>query len=58
MTLLEHLSTSPIQEKQVEAEVLREFQAYDKDTRMLTYRILMEKFNGKYTDLFEAKKKF
>ena len=56
MTLLEHLSTSPIQEKQVEAEVLREFQAYDKDTRMLTYRILMEKFNGKYSDLYSSQK--
>ena len=56
MTLLEHLSTSPIQEKQVEAEVLREFQTYDKDTRMLTYRILMEKFNGKYSDLYSSQK--
>ena len=56
MTLLEHLSTSPIQEKQVEAEVLKEFQTYDKDTRMLTYRILMEKFNGKYTDLYPSQK--
>jgi hypothetical protein len=56
MTLLEHLSTSPIQEKQVEAEVLREFQTYDKDTRMLTYRILMEKFNGKYSDLYPSQK--
>jgi len=56
MTLLEHLSTSPIQEKQVEAEVLKEFQTYDKDTRMLTYRILMEKFNGKYSDLYLSQK--
>jgi hypothetical protein len=56
MTLLEHLSTSPIQEKQVEAEVLKEFQTYDKDTRMLTYRILMEKFNGKYSDLYPSQK--
>ena len=47
VTLLEHLSTSNIKETKVEAEVLRDFQSYDKDTRMLTYRILMEKFNGK-----------
>ena len=56
MTLLEHLSTSPIQTEKVEAEVLREFQSYDKDTRMLTYRILMEKFNGKYSNLHESQK--
>ena len=56
MTLLEHLSTSQIQPKQVEAEILREFQSYDKDTRILTYRILMEKFNGKYSNLYESQK--
>jgi len=56
MTLLEHLSTSQINTEKVEAEVLREFQSYDKDTRMLTYRILMEKFNGKYTNLYESQK--
>ena len=56
MTLLEHLSTSQIKTEVVEAEVLREFQSYDKDTRMLTYRILMEKFNGKYTNLHESQK--
>ena len=56
MTLLEHLSTAPISEEKVEAEVLREFQSYDKDTRMLTYRILMEKFNGKYDGLHSSQK--
>mgnify|MGYP003664385559 FL=1 len=56
MTLLEHLSTAPINEEKVEAEVLREFQSYDKDTRMLTYRILMEKFNGKYDGLHPSQK--
>ena len=56
MTLLEHLSTSQINTERVEAEILKEFQSYDKDTRMLTYRILMEKFNGKYTNLHESQK--
>jgi len=56
MTLLEHLSTSSITEKKVEAEILQEFQSYDKDTRMLTYRILMEKFNGKYDGLHISQK--
>jgi hypothetical protein len=56
MTLLEHLSVSDINEEKVEAEVLQEFQSYDKDTRMLTYRILMEKFNGKYDGLYASQK--
>lgn len=56
MTLLEHLSISDINEKKVEADVLQEFQSYDKDTRMLTYRILMEKFNGKYDGLHTSQK--
>jgi len=56
VTLLEHLSSNNIKEEKVEAEVLQEFQTYDKDTRMLTYRILMEKFNGKYTDLYNSQK--
>ena len=56
MTLLEHLSTSQIKTENVEAEILKEFQSYDKDTRMLTYRILMEKFNGKYSDLYPSQK--
>ena len=56
MTLLEHLSTSEISTEKVEAEILQEFQTYDKDTRMLTYKILMEKFNGKYNGLYDSQK--
>ena len=56
MTILEHLSSNEIKEEKVEADVLQEFQSYDKDTRMLTYRILMENFNGKYTDLHNSQK--
>ena len=56
VTLLEHLSSSNIKEEKVEADVLQEFQSFDKDTRMLTYRILMENFNGKYTDLYDSQK--
>ena len=56
VTLLEHLSSNEIKEEKVEAEVLQEFQSYDKDTRMLTYRILMEKFNGKYDGLYNSQK--
>ena len=56
ITLLEHLSTSDISTEKVEEDLLKEFQAYDKDTRILTYRILMEKFNGKYDGLHSSQK--
>ena len=56
MTLLEHLSSNEIKEEKVEEDVLQEFQSYDKDTRMLTYRILMENFNGKYSNLYDSQK--
>ena len=55
-TLLEHLSTSIINPEKVKDEVLQEFQTYDKDIRMLTYKILLEKFNGKYSNLYESQK--
>jgi hypothetical protein len=55
-TLLEHLSTPIIKEEKVKDEVLQEFQTYDKDIRLLTYKILLEKFNGKYSSLYESQK--
>ena len=55
-TLLEHLSTPIIKEEKVKDEVLQEFQTYDKDVRLLTYKILLEKFNGKYSSLYESQK--
>jgi len=55
-TLLEHLSTPVIKEEKVKDEVLQEFQTYDKDVRLLTYKILLEKFNGKYSSLYESQK--
>jgi hypothetical protein len=55
-TLLEHLTLGHINQEKVKDEVIQEFQTYDKDVRMLTYKILLEKFNGKYSDLYESQK--
>jgi hypothetical protein len=55
-TLLEHLSTPVVKEEKAKDEVLQEFQTYDKDVRLLTYKILLEKFNGKYSSLYESQK--
>ena len=54
MTLLEHLSKAPVEEKR--DELMEEFNSYDKDLKMLTYRVLLEKFNEKYDDLKSAQK--
>lgn len=55
-SILEHLTLGPVNSEKPKDEVLQEFQTYDKDIRMLTYKILLEKFNGKYSDLHESQK--
>jgi hypothetical protein len=54
--LLEVLTTSKINKNEVKDEVIEEFKKYDKDLRILTYRILLEKFNNKYDGLNENQK--
>jgi len=56
MTLLESLTTQPIKEKEVRDNVIEEFKKYDKDLRLLTYQVLLEKFNGKYGSLNDNQK--
>jgi len=56
LSLLEHLTSSKIKLKEYNDEVLNEFSHYDKDTRILTYRILLDKFNDKYSDFSNTKK--
>lgn len=56
ITLLEHLTKSPVSAESVKEDILREFQSYDKDLRTLTYRILLEKFNDKYDGLNSKQK--
>ena len=56
ITILENLTTKTIDKKKVEDDLLTEFQSYDKDLRILTYRVLLEKFNGKYASLNDNQK--
>ena len=49
--LLEHLTQSNINKKEVKENVLEEFRQQDKDVRVLAYRVLLEKFNDKYANL-------
>ena len=56
MTILEHLTAAKIKEEEVRDNILNEFKNEDKDIRSLTYRILLEKFNGKYDELNDSQK--
>ena len=51
VTILEHLTVAPIIESKVRENVLEEFRKEDKDTRILAYRVILEKFNSKYDEL-------
>lgn len=54
--LLEHLSNTQTNESKTKEDIVDEFKNYDKDLRILTYKILLEKFNGKYSNLYESQK--
>lgn len=54
--LLEHLTQSAIDKQEVQNNILEEFKNQDKDIRVLTYRVLLEKFNDKYANLNENQK--
>tara|TARA_B110000977_G_scaffold48422_1_gene65798 strand:+ start:7446 stop:8309 length:864 start_codon:yes stop_codon:yes gene_type:complete len=56
ITLLEYLTKQLIKEENVKEDVLKEFATYDKDLRILTYRVLLEKFNNKHQDLSNDQK--
>jgi len=50
-TLLEQICKANISENSVKENLVNEFQTYDKDLRLLTYKLLLEKFNTKYSNL-------
>jgi hypothetical protein len=56
VTILEYLTSSKISTSQKQSSLISEFNELDKDTKLLTYRILLNKFNTKYSVL-ETKQK-
>ena len=54
VTLLEHITEK--QQKSKRNSVLENFSKEDKDTRLLTYKVLLEKFNEKYNNLQDNQK--
>ena len=47
IAILEGLTTKQVSKQKVEEDLLTEFKSYDKDLRILTYKVMLEKFNGK-----------
>ena len=55
-TLLEHLTTKKQDAEEVKDTLIEEYGKYDKDLKLLTFKILLEKFNDKYKDLLPQQK--
>ena len=56
LVLLEHLTSTVVKPKENSNDVINEFANYDKDTRILAYKILLDKFNDKYSNFSNDKK--
>ena len=56
VTLLEHITRKEINIEEVKDRVLEEYSKMDSGTRILAYKMLLEKFNEKYGDLIPAQK--
>ena len=56
VTLLEHITYKQQSKDQVKDALIEEFSASEKDLRLLTFKILLEKFNNKYKDLLQEQK--
>jgi hypothetical protein len=57
ITLIENIISKPINKEEDKTDKLVEtYQKQDKDIRLLTYKILVETFNKKYTNLNESQK--
>ena len=55
-TLLEHLTKASQNKNDVRDTLIEEYSKYDKDLKLLTFKILLEKFNSKYGTLLPQQK--
>ena len=51
VAILEHITNKNLPNKPKKEMVMEEYEKFDKETRALTYKLLMEKFNDKYSGL-------
>ena len=56
VTIVEHIMGNALPNKPKTEMVMEEYEKFDKSTRLLTYKILLEKFNERYTDLSSNQK--
>jgi hypothetical protein len=56
VTILEYLTSNSQSEEDVKDTLIEEYSKYDKDLKLLTFKILLEKFNHKYKDLLPEQK--
>ena len=56
LTLLENITGKKTKNKQSKKSVMESLKNSDKDTRLLTYKVLLEKFNSKYKGLADNQK--
>ena len=56
LTLVEHISKSQTSVKQKEDKLIEEYKKQEKDLRLLTFKILTESFNKKYSNLNDIQK--
>ena len=55
-TILEHLTSAQQNEEEVKDTLIEEYSKYDKDLKLLTFKLLLEKFNKKYKNLLPEQK--
>ena len=56
ITLLEHITRTEINKELVADRLMEEYSNMDKGTRLLAYRVLLERFNSKYSNLDSKQK--
>ena len=56
ITLLEHITRKEVDKESVKDRVMEEYMKMDKGSRILAYRMLLEKFNSKYATLSDRQK--
>jgi hypothetical protein len=56
VTILEHLTDKSQNSEEVKDTLIEEYSKYDKDLKLLTFKILLEKFNNTYKDLLPEQK--
>ena len=55
-TILEHLTSQKQNKAKVKDTIIEEYSKFDKDLKLLTFKILLEKFNDKYKNLLPEQK--